>query len=66
VVERPEDDPTWVDVREAAHVLPWDATQADVISAGPGTAEQFVTELTADERAALARLIDGEMKRSGV
>jgi hypothetical protein len=63
--EPPELDQTWIDVREAARVLPWDATQADAISAGPGTAERFVMELTADERAELARLIDREMKRSG-
>jgi hypothetical protein len=60
-------DPAWGDVREAATWgnVPWDATQADAISAGPGTAEQVVMELTADERAELARLIDREMKRSG-
>jgi hypothetical protein len=62
----PEPDQNWVDVREAVRNLPWDATQAeDAIGAGPGTAEQVVLELTADERAELARLIDREIKRSG-
>jgi hypothetical protein len=65
LLERPELDQTWVDVREAVRSLPWDATQADAVSADPGTAEQVVMELTADERAELARLIDREMKRSG-
>ena len=65
ILERPELDQRWVDVREAVRDLPWDATQADAVSAGPGTAEQVVMELTADERAELARLIDREMKRSG-
>ena len=60
-------DQAWGEVREQATWgnLPWDATQPDAISAGPGTAEQVVMELTADERAELARLIDREMKRSG-
>ena len=62
-----EVDPVWGDVREAATwgSVPWDATEPDAITAGPGTAEQVVMELTADERAELARLIDREMKRSG-
>jgi hypothetical protein len=63
-----EIDEAWGDVlREQASWgnLPWDATEPDAITAGPGTAEQVVMELTADERAELARLIDREIKRSG-
>jgi hypothetical protein len=62
-----EIDEVWGAVREAATwgSVPWDATEPDAISAGPGTAEQVVMELTADERAELARLIDREIKRSG-
>jgi hypothetical protein len=64
--ESPELDQNWVEVREAARNLSWDATQAaDAIGADPGTAEQVVMELNAEERAELARLIDGEIKRSG-
>jgi hypothetical protein len=66
-IDKPEMDEAWGAVRAAATwgSVPWDATQADAISAGPGTAEQVVMELTADERAELARLIDREIKRSG-
>jgi hypothetical protein len=62
-----EIDEAWGDVREQATWgnLPWDATQPDAITAGPGTAEQVVMELTADERVELARLIEREIKRSG-
>jgi hypothetical protein len=65
--DKNDPDPNWVDVREQASWgnLPWDATEPDAITAGPGTAEQVVMELTADERAELARLIDREIKRSG-
>jgi hypothetical protein len=63
-----EIDEAWGEVlREQASWgnLPWDATEPDAITAGPGTAEQVVMELTADERMELARLIEREMKRSG-
>jgi hypothetical protein len=65
--EKNDPDQNWVHIREQASWgnLPWDATEPDAISAGPGTAEQVVMELTADERAELARLIDRELKRSG-
>jgi hypothetical protein len=66
VVDTRGPDKEWTEVQDAVATLPWDATQAaDAIGAGPGTAEQVVMELTADERVELARLIEREMKRSG-
>jgi hypothetical protein len=59
-------DGRWGDVRAQAERLPWDAAQqADDISARPGTVEQALTQLTVDERAELARLLESELKRSG-
>jgi hypothetical protein len=61
-----EDDQAWKVVRAAADGLPWEDVQAAGIAARPGSAEGVVMELTADERAELARLLESEMKRSGV
>ncbi|MEP6915767.1 MAG: hypothetical protein ABJC89_08970 [Acidobacteriota bacterium] len=60
-----EADEAWAVVRSAAEGLRWEDAHAIGISAGPGAAEGLALELTADERAELARLLDGEMKRSG-
>jgi hypothetical protein len=61
-----EDDQAWKVVRAAADGLPWDDVQAAGIAARPGSAEGVVMEMTADERAELARLLETEMNRSGV
>ena len=61
-----EDDQAWKVVRAAADGLPWEDVQAAGIAARPGAAEGVVMELTAEERAELAKLLESEMKRSGV
>jgi hypothetical protein len=61
-----EDDQAWNVVRAAADGLPWEDVQAAGIAARPGAAERVVMELTAEERAELAKLLESEMKRSGV
>jgi hypothetical protein len=60
-----ETDQAWAVVRTAAEGLRWDDAHAAGISARPGSAEGVALELSADERAELARLIGSEMKRSG-
>jgi len=58
-------DSAWSLVRSAADGLAWD----DAVEAGivphPGSAEGVALELTADERAELARLVQAEMKHTG-
>ena len=61
-----EDDQAWRVVRAAADGLPWEDVQAAGIAPRPGSAEGVVMEMTADERAELARLLESEMKRNGV
>ena len=61
-----EDDQAWKAVRAAADGLPWEDVQAAGIATRPGAAEGVVMELTAEERAELAKLLESEMKRSGV
>jgi hypothetical protein len=61
-----EEDQAWKVVRAAADGLPWEDAQAAGIAAHPGSAEGVVMDLTADERAELARLLETELKRSGV
>jgi hypothetical protein len=60
-----EDDPAWKVVRAAADGLPLEDVQAAGIAARPGSAEGVVMEMTPEERAELARLLESEMK-SGV
>jgi hypothetical protein len=60
-----EKDAAWAVVRTAAEGLRWEDAHAAGITAGPGAAEGLALELTNDERAELARLIDTEMKRRG-
>ena len=62
----PEQDAAWAVVRTAAVDLDYDAALAAGISASPGTAEAAAMELSAAERAELARLIEEEMKRTGL
>lgn len=60
-----EADGAWAVVRTAAEDLAYDDAQAEGIAARPGSAEHAVMQMTADERAELARLIADEMKRTG-
>jgi hypothetical protein len=60
-----ETDQAWAVVRTATDGLGWDEAQAAGISARPGSAEGVALELSAEERAELARLIGTEMKRRG-
>lgn len=58
-------DDAWAMVRSAADGLAWEDVTAAGITAHPGSAEGVAMELTADERAELARLIESDMKGSG-
>jgi hypothetical protein len=58
-------DEAWAVVRTAAEGLAWEDAQAAGISVRPGSVEGIMLELSAEERAELARLLDTEMKRSG-
>lgn len=60
-----EADRAWAVVRTAADDLAWEDVAAAGIIAHPGSAEGVALELTADERAELARLLASEMKQSG-
>lgn len=60
-----EEDGAWAVVRTAAQDLDYDAAQAEGISARPGSMEHAVAEMTGEERAELARLIEQELKRTG-
>jgi hypothetical protein len=59
------DDRAWKIVQSAADGLQLDDAQAAEIGARPGSAERVVMDLTDDERAELARLLESEMKRTG-
>ena len=61
-----EADRAWAVVRTATDDLAWEDVAAAGIIAHPGSAEGVALELTADERAELARLLESEMKQSGV
>ena len=61
-----EQDAAWAVVRIAADDLDYDDALAAGISPGPGAAERAAMELSTEERAELVRLIEREMKRSGV
>ena len=60
-----EDDGAWALVRVVAEDVPWEDAQAAGISAAPGAAENLALELTQNERAELARLIETELKQNG-
>lgn len=60
-----EGDREWAIVRTAASDLAWDDVTAAGITAHPGSAEDVVMELTADERTELARLLKSEMRDNG-
>jgi hypothetical protein len=59
-------DEAWAVVRAAAQDLRWEEAHAAGLSAYPGAAEGLALELTADERSELARLLDKELKHTGV
>lgn len=52
-------------IRSAADGWQWDDVQSAGMGAHPGAAEGVVMELTPDERAELARLIETDMRRNG-
>jgi hypothetical protein len=58
-------DDAWAVVRTAAGDLDYDAALEAGIAARPGTAEAAAMELSVEERAELARLIQTEIKRAG-
>lgn len=64
-VDDVESDGAWAVVRAAADEWRWEDAHAAGISARPGSAEGVALEMTADERAELARLLEAEMKQSG-
>ena len=57
-----EADEAWAVVRAAAVDLRWEDAHAAGISAHPGAVEDVALELTAEERAELARLLDEAVK----
>ena len=63
--DNPDSDARWAVVRVATENLAWEDVRDAGIVATPGAAEGVALELTADERSALARLLDREMKRKG-
>ncbi len=61
-----ESDPDWALVRAVADDLPWeDATEAG-IHARPGSADRVAVEMSPAERQELTRLLEDELKRTGV
>ena len=61
-----EADEAWAVVRTAAEGLARRMRTRSASAPYPGSAEGVALELTAEERAELARLLNAEMKRSGV
>jgi hypothetical protein len=59
-------DEAWAVVRAAAVDLRWEDAHAAGISAHPGAVEDIALELTADERSELARLLEQDLKHTGV
>jgi hypothetical protein len=59
------DDEAWAVVRSAAEGLGWEDAHSAGITAAPGAAEAVVYELSREERAELARLLEEELKRTG-
>lgn len=63
--DNPDSDARWAVVRVAAEDVAWEDVRDAGIAATPGAAEGVALELTVDERSALARLLDRELKRKG-
>ncbi len=55
----------WDAIEAVAEDLEWEEAQSIGIAFRPGSAEPHVDDLTVDERAELARLIEEELKRYG-
>jgi hypothetical protein len=55
----------WDAIEAAATDLDWEDAQSIGIASRPGSAERMVSDLTAEERTELVRLIEEEMKRTG-
>ena len=68
-VEEPRDDVeadgAWAVVRTAAEDLAYEDAEAEGLAPRPGSAEIAVLQMSGDERAELARLIENELKRTG-
>ncbi len=62
----PDVDHAWRAVRAAVDDLQWDDIQASGMVGTAGTADRAAAELSPEERAELARLLESEMQRSGV
>ena len=60
-----ETDAAWAVVRTAAQDMGYDEARGEGLAARPESAERVAMELSADERAELARLIESELKRTG-
>ncbi len=58
-------DQAWEVVQAVAEDVDWDDTSEAEIAARPHAAERVVPQLSSDERAELARLIDEELRRNG-
>lgn len=61
-----DEDDAWVLVRVVAEEATWETADAAGVAAAPGTAERLALELSESERVELARLIETELKGSGV
>lgn len=64
-VADPDADHAWGAVRAAVDDLQWDDIQASGMVGTSGTADRAAAELSPEERAELARLLEAEMRRSG-
>jgi hypothetical protein len=60
-----DQDEAWAVVRSAAEGFGWEDATAAGISVRPGSAERVALEMSAEERAALVRLIEDEIRRNG-
>jgi len=60
----PDGDAAWAVVRTAAAGMRWEDANAAGLNPHPASVDRAVLDLTPDERAELARILEGEMKRS--
>ena len=61
-----ESDPDWALVRAVADDLQWEDAPEAGIHARPGSADRVAVEMSPAERQELARLLEDELKRTGV
>jgi hypothetical protein len=64
-VDDVDQDEAWAVVRSAARDLVWEDMASEGLAVRPGHSEQALDELSAAERAELARLLEEELKRNG-